>query len=186
MGNYVDPATLQASGVATESDDSTAWDRYAEAVSRLFDRECEVADNFFAVAPSGGSETTKALRSTGTSFLEIGPHITGSITAFTVDGVSRLADGSYHEVGSFIVFDSSIPIENLVVSVTARFGFAAIPAEISKACEQQALFEWRRKDLAFTDLSGVPTAAVTADFCPLFAAVTKRYRGLYSPNNYFA
>lgn len=191
------PATLYTTGAVlktyTPGDDASSpddiWNSLAESVSRIFDRECEVPDGFFGVAPGAGSETVKNLRTNGTEFLNIGPYIPSSITAFTVDGVNRLNDTTYFERDGFIVFDTgsqdNIPETNLTAVVTARFGFSAIPVDIVQACIEQALFMWRRKDLSFTDLSGVSSAAIIASFSPTFLAVAKRYRGLYGQNSYF-
>jgi hypothetical protein len=177
MANYVDSDVLQSAGIAPESDDAQMWDRLGRSRLASLDRECEVPDNFFEAAPDVGDEITKSFRTNGTQFLAIGPYITDSITEFTIDSADRLADGTYHENDGFIVFDTTIPSPNLVARVTARFGFSVIPADIVAACLEQALFMWRRKDQAFTELSGVSSAVITAQFSPSFGLITKRYRG---------
>jgi hypothetical protein len=185
MANYVDPDVLKASAEASEASDNQVWDTLAEAVSRLFDRECEVPDDFFAVAPAEGAETIKTIRTNGTKYLEIGPYIADSITALTIDGDDRFDDDTYYEQDGYLIFESEVPTFALKAIVTARFGFSAIPGDIAQACIEQALFMWRKKDLAFTEMSGVSSAVITAEFSPTFAAVAKRYRGLYSQNSYF-
>lgn len=182
---YVTADVLQANGIAPESDGSTTWDQLAESVSRSFDRECEVPDGFFNAAAVGTSART--FLGGGTEFVKIYPYISGSIGAITIDGdVVPLADTDhYNEVDDYLIFTYPIT-KNAAVSVSARWGFSAIPADIVQACIEQALFLWRKKDLAFAELAGVPTAAVVAQFSPTFQATVNRYRGLYSRNNYFA
>lgn len=182
---YVTAEVLQANGIAPESDDTAIWEQLAESVSRLFDRECEVSDGFFNAAEVAAS--ARSFLGTGTEFVKLYPYISGSIGAITVDGeVVPLADTDhYNEADDYLIFTYPI-FKNAAVSVSARWGFAAIPADIVQACIEQALYQWRKKDLAFAELAGVPTAAVAAQFSPTFAAVANRYRGLYSRNNYFA
>lgn len=187
MGNYVSPDILKQSAEQDEHSPSNIWDTLAEAVSRMFDKESEVENDFFAKAPATGT-TTKTVRANGTEFVQLFPYIAGSITAITIDGVAvtvPTTNNEFYESEGYLVFASNIR-KGAVISVTARYGFPSIPGDIVQACLEQAIFMWRRKDLAFADLSGVPTAAVVAEFSPTFTAATKRYRGLYGQQNYFA
>ena len=184
---YVTDEQLKVFGVATESDDTSVWELLAEAVSRVFDRECNVADGFFNAAASG--VTLRSYRANGTRYLELFPYIASSITIIDVDGTDYydavVANREYREKENFIIFDAEIPNET-PIDVTARYGFAAIPVDVQLACIEQALAMWRRKDLSFAEISGVSAAAVNAEFSPSFVATTKRYRELYSGNTYFA
>lgn len=182
---YVQPEILKENGIAPESDDTVVWQQLAESVSRIFDRECEVADGFFNKASASASG--RSYLGNGTEFVKLYPYIAGSIGAITVDGDAiPLADADhYNEIDDYLIFKYPI-IKNAAVSISARWGFSAIPADIVQACIEQALFQWRKKDLAFAELAGVPTAAVVAQFSPTFQATVNRYRELYSQNNYFA
>jgi len=183
---YATAADLKAAAQETESSGNDAWETLAEGISRLFDRECEVEEGFFKAADAAPS--IKTFLGEGHEYLRIIPYIPGSLAAITVDGspvtVPTLTD-EYAERENFLIFSYAIA-KNAPVTVSARWGFAQIAADIKLACIEQGLFQWRRKDLAFADLSGVPTAAVTAMFSPTFEASTQRYRGLYSTNLYFS
>lgn len=184
---YVTEQQLKSFGIAPESDTPDVWQLIAEGVSRLFDRECEVADGFFSAA--GVSVSLKSYLANGTRYLRLLPYTAGSITIIDVDGTDYYeavaADRLYKEKDGYLIFDSEITNET-PVNITAIYGFVAIPVDIQLACIEQSLLQWRRKDMSFADISGVPAAAALAEFSPSFLAATKRYRELYSPNNYFA
>ncbi len=171
--------------VAEEADLDEVWDHLAAAVSRMFDRECEVADDFFAVAATPAFLRT--FRGNNTKYLYIGPYVPNSITVIEQDGEAiTLGDTDvYTEQKDYLVFSRRV-LESSEVEVTARFGFAAIAPDVIQACIEQALFMWRRKDLAFAELSGVSAAAITSQFAPTFEATAQRYRDLYSENKFFA
>jgi len=184
---YVEVETIKNAAVANEADNDDVWELLADGVSRLFDRECEVSDGFFNVAEVAVS--TKSFRGKSTQYLKLSPYIPDSITSIDDAGTEYFeadeSDRQYHEADGYLVFDFNLPT-SAIIAVTARFGFAAIPSDIQMACIEQALFQWRKKDLAFADMSGVSAAAINAEFSPTFSAVTKRYREIYSLNTYFS
>jgi hypothetical protein len=175
---------------STPGDDGSsadpAWELFAGAVSRLFDRECEVEDGFFA-----NSATTEArdFVSNGTRYLWLGKYTPDSITSILIDGTEyftdTVADRKYREREGFLILAFDLA-ENITVTVTAEFGFGAVPDDIQQACIEQGLAMWRRKDMSFADLSGVSGAVATAELTPTFKLVTERYRALYSQRSYFS
>jgi hypothetical protein len=186
MSNYITDEDLKKFAVATEGDEPETWEFFAEAVSRLFDRECEVDSDFFIAASD--TATVRTYRANGTKFLRLGPYLASSITSILVDGVqfytATVADREYQEKDEYLVFNSEIT-ENTIITVTAKWGFLAIPYEIKQACIEQALLMYRRKDSSFSEMSGVSAAVANAEFSPSFVSVTKRYRDRYSRNAYF-
>lgn len=183
---YVQPEILKENGIAPESDDTVVWQQIAESVSRTFDRECEVPDGFFDKASA--SSSVRSFLGAGTEYVKISPYLPGSLSAITIDGTAVTVPSTtkeFQESDDYLIFAYAIA-KNAAVSVSARWGFAAVPADIVQACIEQALFQWRRKDLAFAELAGVSSAAVAAQFSPTFAAAANRYRGIYSRNNYFS
>lgn len=183
---YIDKTILKEFAADdTDSSQQKVWDMLPEGVSRLFDRACEVPDGFFNKA--GDADTVKTFRSNGTEYLALPPYLSETISAISVDTEDLVLgdDTVYFEKDGWLLF-ASAPAKNVVIQVIAIWGFAAVPADIVQACIEQALFMWRRKDMAFAELSGVPTAAVVAEYSPTFKAVSDKYRGLYSENSYFA
>jgi hypothetical protein len=109
-GVYVTDEVLKIFAVGQEADTTVVWELLAEGVSRLFDRECNVADGFFLEA--GNSVSLKSYRADGTRYLELLPYIPNSITIIDVDGTDYfetvVADRLYHEKDGFLVFDTEI------------------------------------------------------------------------------
>ena len=186
MGSYVSASQIRE---AAEADESSVLDVYAAlatAVSREFDRLSDVPDDHFQAA--GTTATAAILRANGTEWLFLGAFVSDSITNITIDGSGPLTIGSdddYILKGNYLKFPFPVPDDTKVI-VTAKWGFAATPSDITQACLEQALFLFRRKDLAFTELSGVSTAAVQAEYSPTFEAVAKQYRSMYGRNGFFA
>jgi hypothetical protein len=183
---YVTAAELKNAAQESDSSGNDSWEALAKSVSRLFDRECEVPDEFFGPAAAGA--TALSFRGNATEYLKVYPYIAGSLEAITIDGVAVTVpaiDNEYIESEDYLVFAYTLT-KNAVVSVSARWGFAEVPGDIKQACIEQGLFQWRRKDLAFTDLSGVAPATIVAQFSPTFQAVVNRFRGLYSRQVYFS
>jgi len=184
---YVTKETLRNFAVADEADNTDVWELLSEAVSRLFDRECNVTDGFFS--PAAASGTVRKYRANGTRYVEVDPYIADSITVIDVDGTDYFeaveADRDYREKEHFLLFDGEIADET-PLSITARWGFGAVPLDVQLACIEMGLMLWRRKDAAFAELANVSAAVANAEFSPTFLATTRRYRELYSKNNYFA
>lgn len=175
---YIDPTLLETFAEAPEGTPSVTWQQLADAASDMFDREAEVTRGFFAKASA--TATVKYFRGAGTEYVRLWPFIAGSIEAVTIDGEAVETGGDdYFEDGFYLVFDYEIE-KNALITVTARWGFSEIPADIKQACIEQALFLWRKKDLAFADLANVAASVANAEMSQTFAAVARRYRDLYS------
>lgn len=183
---YITKNQLTNAAVADEADNAVVWDLLAESVSRMFDRECEVTDGYFA--PAGPTVSPLTYRTDGTKFLRVSPYIVGTITSLTVDGVEYFGSSdttyAYREKDGYIVFDYA-PVLMLDVVVTARYGFGSVAADIQQACLEQANLLERKKDPAFAEISGV-ASVITMGFSPTFVDVAKRYREIYSSRMYFA
>lgn len=179
---YITDEQLQAFGVAPEADGGDVFELLADAVSRQFDREAQVSDGFFNVADEDPVERT--FRSNGSTYVFIGAYIADSIETIVVDGeaidvvdVDDDSDDYYEDDGHIVL--TNAPKRGVRIVVSARWGFEAVPDDIKQACIEQGLAMWRKKDRMFADISGVSSAVLTAEMSPTFAAVTKRYRGLY-------
>lgn len=110
-----------------------------ERASRLFDIECGVAEGFFEAAT--GSATERAIYGDGTNFLRLPPYVAGTLSTalgyppsyseleFVEHGgyLVRTVDGVLN-AGPYNGWYESVPIR-----VTAKWGFAATPAEVKHA-----------------------------------------------------
>lgn len=174
---YVTAEELKSHAVASEADSDTIFVSLAEAVSRMFDRECEVEDGFFL--PAAYTASDRVFKANGTEWLDIGAVISGSITSLNVNGIVLDAATDYETSKNYIKFLITPPEAGASVTINARFGFADVPADIKFACIEQALAMWRRKDTAFAEISGVASAVVNAEFTPTFLSTTRRYAAIY-------
>ncbi len=178
MADYVTAETLRTAAIADDASPEGYWEQLATAVSRLFDRTALVADGFFSQTPG---VATKNIQGVG-KFILLPPYAAGTITEVKLNS-AVLGPADYSERDSFLVLKNRIT-ENDILEITATFGILPSP-DIVQACIEQGLLMWRRKDLSFTDISGVATAAVTAALSPTFDAVAARYRAIYG-NSFFA
>lgn len=174
---YIEAKLLETYAEAPEGTPTNIWQQLADAASLQFDREADVSQNFFA--PAGNQPSTKYFRSDGTQHIRLLPFIGGSITAITVDSVAlSLPSEDYFESDFFLVFDYEIE-KNKIIAVTAKWGFTDTPPDIKQAVIEQALFLWRKKDLAFADLANVASAVANAETSQTFAGVAQKYREIY-------
>lgn len=177
MSLYVEANILKKHAEAHESSDEKVWELLAAAVSRIFDRAANVEPDFFAkTEPEAATEVE--FRANGTRFLDISPYHAGTLVQVADSNDVVIDTDDYFEKNGFLLFDYDIADET-IVKVTAKFGFDSVPADIEQACVEQALFMWRRKDLSFTEMSGVATAAITSPLSPTFQIISANYRARY-------
>ena len=148
---YVQPEILKTFAENAEADDQMVWQTLAAATSRLFDRAAEVADGFFAVQQ--GAAIEKTFISNGTKYVRLSPYLPGTIELVQWSGSNsetEINESDYYEKDGFLIFGdyyfTRLYLDPLSkIKVTAKFGFAAIPADVTQAVIEQALMLWRRK-----------------------------------------
>jgi hypothetical protein len=164
-------------------------DAWIEQASRFFDLECGVEPGYFEAA--GDTATSKTIYSNGTNYLRLPPYVTGSLnTAIT------LPDGytvpSFIEQDGFLVLTTSTGVlppfqhfhdslwggwpSGVAVTVSARWGFAATPADVKMAVIELTINLERETDpasLRLKDLEGQP---LREKIPPRVLEVAKKYR----------
>lgn len=122
----------------------TAWtdavlDKLIERASRIFDIECGVDASFFEAASATPSD--RVLYGDGTNYLKLPPYVAGSLNATLSypDGYDNL---EFVERGGYLVRTESGILngqpfggwyESTPITVTAKWGFAAVPAWVKHA-----------------------------------------------------
>lgn len=169
-----------------------------EAASRFFDNQTEVSDGFFN-AVSG--ESDKVFIGDGTAYLKLPPY-----TYLGADPIVILDnDDDEVEIPLYLEQDGFLVIRgqgirrrnpvtdsfkgwpvNAEITVSASWGFAAVPADVRMAVIQIALHWWRMGDPAFTVVSGTATAVGTDSIPPQSKVVIEKYRRKYSQVASFA
>ncbi|UOF76939.1 tail connector protein [Bacteriophage sp.] len=146
MGNYATLAEVKAQGFnLCDADDATITALLPSA-SRLVDRLCQVPDDYFAAASD--TATDKVIVSEELRFLIVPPH-NGSIVAGDITPEYASTDlPDFDDVGFALEArkDECWPDERLTIS--AKWGFAAIPAEIKQATIELVLQQFRSADPA--------------------------------------
>lgn len=183
---YVDSDTIRAFAEAPDADETPVWDVLAASASLIFDRACGVAENFFAKASDAFSNKTFAVDPTG--FVYLPPYV--EIESVTLSGLLAedriLTTAEYELRDDFLILASEnyfqlnfnmFPRRSLTAS--AKWGFPDIPADVKQAVIEQALFMWRKKDIAFTEISGVSTAAVQQQLSTTCQFVANNYKEKY-------
>ena len=115
------------------------------AASRAIDRLCEVSDDYFAAASNTASDRT--FYGSGTRYLYVGPHnsvIAAGDVAFTDSG---LTVPTFTERNDYLVAQAGFCWDwEEMLTISAKWGFAAIPADIQQACAEMALAIWQTSD----------------------------------------
>lgn len=186
--NYVDTLTIQSFAEAAEAAPDEVWDLLAGAASRIFDRAAGVADDFFAPIDINTSATEKTFV-LNSSYLKLPPYLPGSITFVKINDIDY---SLYSEKDGYLIFALNLYDypnisfwRNDGAKVTAKFGFEAIPTDIKLAVIEQALFLFRRKDVSFTEMSGVSSQTVNSPLSPTMEFIARKYAEKYGEINYF-
>lgn len=144
----------------TSEEDKAALAELITRVSRRIDAYVTdgQAENFFAASPAGATEGT--FYGDGCSYLWLPEFVPGSVSKLVgLRGVEietfveqptglQLADAD-GVLTRGAVFGDGVPYK-----VTARFGFAAIPADINEAALQLSVRTYRSKDEGFSGVIG--------------------------------
>jgi len=172
---YISSLKLQDNTIAPESSDDSVFDDYAEGASRLFDLLCEVDDNFFA--PAGSSATEETLFGSGVDMMRLPPFVAGSIESVTIDG-DALDAADYRVKDEFLIYKDGTEFDvDSDIVVTAKWGFASVPAAVQTVVQELANYLWRNKDPMFAKISDVE---IETALSPTTNAIIKKFRDKYS------
>lgn len=179
--------------------DSTQWELLATAASRHFDRLCEVEDDFFKLADAEFVE--RDFYGSGTAYLTLPP-----FTALNGTDPVVIEDSVY-EVPEYVVVGNQLVIKDLTrslnineyywsrnvgwkdavkVTVSAKWGFAAVPKDVTLAVIQIALLFWRQSDPSFATIANADNGLAEEQIPPFAMSVVKAYREKYSQRSLFA
>lgn len=173
---YVDATTIKLFAEAEESSPDTVWEILAASASLIFDRACLVEENFFKLAGNSATDKTFFINETGYYFIP--PFVDDATIEY--DGEEIDAE-TYKIQDNFLIapeLKQDNPTNDFFI-ISAKWGFAAIPADVKQAVIEQALFMWRRKDMAFTELSGVSPTIAQAQLSPTCEFVAQKYKEKY-------
>lgn len=178
MSAYIKTLELiQNTVVAPEASEEGVWQAYAEGASRLFDKLCEVEDGFFNKAAATAS--AKTFYGNGIDQIAL-PPFAGAIATVMIDGTAPRAE-DWRVVNSHLYNLAGDFDTDSVIVVTARWGFAEIPADVKMIVNELAVYAWRNRDPMFAQISNVE---IERELSPTVTAVIKKYRDKYSQSAY--
>jgi hypothetical protein len=168
-----------------------AWflDDCIERASRYFDHLCGVVDGFFE--PAGETATSKVIYGDGSVYLNLPPYVAGSLnTTLTVPSGYILP--SFIERDGFLVItgltgtlltraalghaSDSVWWDGVPITVSARWGYAATPADVKMAVIEMVINLLRTVDPAVTNLTDLEGQPLREKVPPRVAEVAKYYR----------
>ncbi len=206
MANYATAAQVGYFAQEFNALDTGGATLIIASASRLFDKLAEVSDDFFAAADS--SFTDRDFIGDGTAYLKIDPHteLNSSDPVLINNGTINDPDFVATDIPEYVVRDSTLVVldktnqnfnrvtpeydrftgwpDGVQIRVSAKWGFDAIPSDITLAVAQIAIQQWRTADPAFTAISqsegALPAIPLQAE------EIAKKYREIYSRRMIFA
>jgi hypothetical protein len=175
MSSYIKTLQLMDNTVAHEASEEATFAEYAEGASRVFDRLCDVDDDFFAKA--GADPSTKTFYGNGIDMMQLPPFVSGTVSAITID--DEAFDSEDYRVsnsGFLIRVDDNDFDEDNVIVITARWGFVDVPRDVQLVVQKIANLMWRTKDPMFAQMSNVEMEQALS---PLENDTIKKYRDKY-------
>lgn len=186
------------------TNNTTTTDLLVTSASRLFDNLCEVSEDFFAV--TSGSFTNRVFYGDGTAYLKLDPFTAlNSVNPVVIDPDTDVNYDlpDYTAIDNFLVVLDETKMQSDIaasypnrftgwhqgvkVTVSAKWGFTAVPADVKMAVIALAIHQWRTADPAFATISNAEGAAARPITIPQIAeAVIDKYREKYSKKFVFA
>lgn len=207
MSNYATVEQIKGLGIQTDAPATalTVWDDLAEAASRMFDRLCEVTDDFFA--EESGLTEDKDFIGNGTAYLQLPPYIdldgvtinNGTVAApdYTTDNVPDYIEQN----GALVILDKVRPIADYhaiynnryagwphgaQIRVSAVWGFEFPPKDVQIAVSKIALNQWRMSDPVNADNTNATSEPLIDGIPASVWATVEKYKEKYSQKWLFA
>lgn len=143
--------------------------------SRIFDKLCNVVPNYFQ--PADGEASVKVVYGSGSQLLAVPPYFGDDPTITLPDGYTVpkfVARGGYLlttdsngllQTGTRNVYPVVWP-QAVPISITAKWGFEAVPADVVEAVAELVIAIWRSKDTAFLKAINLETMTVVQEAVP--------------------
>lgn len=194
---YCTPAEVREAGTQiTESAPVKATEAYLtkliERASRYFDLVCGVTPGFFESA--GSTATARTFYGDGTNFLRLDSYINGSLNA-AVSVPDGYEAPTFIERNGFLVLSSNGSLSHRIapypsfsvngyggwwsgvpITVTAKWGYEATPADVKMAVIELVINLLRETDPAAVKLVGTEGQVIREKMPPRSLAVAKRYQ----------
>lgn len=194
MADYVTADQVSAFAHEPDALSVAGSDLLLTAASRLFDNLTEVSANFYAAAADPAAYSERVYYGNGTGYLPIAPYVALNPTdPIVIDPDYSYDIPSYVERdGMLVVYGSYIGrfvgwADGVRVTVSANWGFPAVPADVTVACAHLVIHLWRTADPAYSIISGAEGAATRVETIPKVARdIITEYKARYRQGFEFA
>jgi hypothetical protein len=179
--SYISTLQLMSGASAPEASDEQIWTDYAVGASRLFDRLCEVEAGFFNQAQpyvdeNNDGTSEKIFYGNDIDMLQLPPYV-GAIEAENILIDDEEIEDDFRLVNGFLINRENDFDVDSVIKITARWGFASVPADVQMIVRELAVYCWRAKDPHFSRISDT---GIYEDLSPLVKNTIKKFREKYS------
>ncbi len=164
-------------------------DALIEQASRAFDLECGVDPGYFE--PAGDTVTVRTFYGDGTGFLRLDPYVDNTLGATVTmpDGYTIpeyvVRNGYLVRSSTTILVDTRYRADpwpiGVPVTVTAKWGYSATPADVKMAIIEFVLNLFRETDPVNVKLKNLEGQPLREKMPPRVAMIAKRYRGKNRP-----
>lgn len=178
---------VRAVGTQLANCDDDTLNAQIERCSRFFDHLCGVSDQFFEKSTTEPS--TRMFYGDGTSYLRLDPYVAGSLSISVPSGYEAptyIERNGYlllttRDVGAIV---SQLPPwcmgtgwwSGLPITVTARWGYAATPADVKLAIIEMVINVLRETDPANLNLLDLERQPLREKYPPRVKQVADFYR----------
>lgn len=205
MADYATTAQIRAFTQVPDSlaggADGEYWGLLATAASRMFDNLTEVSDSFYGLA---GEYANRDFLGDGTAYLRLDPYtfLNETDPVLMNDGTVETPDYEAANVPDYIVRDGSLIVldrtnqnftnrtpylnrftgwpDGKQIRVSAKWGFTAVPEDITFAVIQIAIMTLRTMDPANAVLANTEKALLVDSLPFMSQEIVKKYKEKYS------
>lgn len=184
MALYVTGTELIEATQGANASDVELWDVYAESASRILDLAVETPTDFFAAAAAGAEAATQVFYPENINMFRLPPFV-DEIEDVAVDD-DLLDEDDWRVSGAvgmqFLINMAEDFDSDKSLSVTAIWGFEAVPAEVKAVAREIGVYLWRQKDPLFASQSNFEK--LYDNLSPTANVLIKKLRDKYSQTAY--
>ena len=188
---YATAAEVKEVGTQLTGFTDALIDKVIERASRFFDHLCGVSDEFFE--PAGASTSVRTFYGDGTNMLRLDPYVAGTLSIAVPSGYTAptyIERNGYlvlttEDVGAIVGMLPPFPSwwrtgtgwwSGLPITVTAKWGYAATPADVKLAIIELVINVLRETDPANLNLLDLERQPLRERVPPRVKQVAEFYR----------
>lgn len=128
-------------------------------ITDVLARASAIIDTYVGWSFADATTEARVIYGSGTAYLSLAPYVAGSVTAVAADGSPLDAALWRESARSVLRRDGGTWDPHTPYTVTATYGYSAVPADIVEACLEIAARLWQARSAGFSDVIGVQDGA---------------------------